>query len=149
MPRIITLLILLAFVGMVLPQSGVHSQDSSEKNWPDLSEQEKEAVRGEILTKYSNKDIPFRERSKYTELERQQLRERCTDVQTELIAESLRFEEELPSFANKIESHRKNKRLLEELGITIFDYRIKNYDLRGVNFENEDLSNITLNVINL
>jgi len=38
MPRIITLLILLAFVGTLLPQSGVHSQDSSEKNWPDLSE---------------------------------------------------------------------------------------------------------------
>ncbi|MEX0999689.1 MAG: hypothetical protein WD000_06995 [Thermodesulfobacteriota bacterium] len=27
------------------------------KNWPDLSEQEKEAVRGEILTKYSSKDL--------------------------------------------------------------------------------------------
>jgi uncharacterized protein YjbI with pentapeptide repeats len=42
-----------------------------------------------------------------------------------------------------------DKRLLEELGITIFDCRIKNYDLRGMNFEKEDLSNITLNVINL
>jgi hypothetical protein len=51
MPRIITLLILLAFVGMVLPQSGVHSQDSSEKNWSDLSEEDKEVVRGEILRK--------------------------------------------------------------------------------------------------
>ncbi len=131
MPRIITLLILLAFVGMVLPQSGVHSQDSSEKNWSDLSEQEKEVARGEILTKYSNKDIPFRERSKYTELERLQLRERCTDVQTELIAESLRFGEELPSFVNKVEFTEKDKRLLKELSLTIFDCRINNYDLRG------------------
>jgi len=67
MPRIITLLILLAFVGTLLPQSDVHSQDSSEKNWSDLSEQEKEAVKGEILSKYSNKDIPFRKRSEYSE----------------------------------------------------------------------------------
>jgi hypothetical protein len=124
MPRIITLLILLAFVGTVLSQNNVYSQDSSEKNWSDLSEQEKEAARGEILTKYSNKDIPFRERSKYTELERLQLRERCTDVQTELIVESLRFGEELPSFVDKIEFSKEDKKLLEELGITIFDYRI-------------------------
>jgi hypothetical protein len=78
-----------------------------------------------------SKDIPFRKWTEYTELERQQLRGRWTDVQTELIAESLRFEEELPSFVNKVEFTEKDKRLLKELSLTIFDCRIKNYDLRG------------------
>jgi len=82
-------------------------------------------------------------------LERQQLRERWTEAETELIAESLRFGEELRSFVNKFEFSKEDKKLLKEFGVTAFDNRIKNYDLRGINLESEDLSNINLNVINL
>jgi len=149
MPRIIALLILLVFVATVLPNSGVCIQDDAEKNWSDLSDKEKEAIRAEILRKYDSKDIPFRDWLEYTVLERQQLRERWTEVEVELIAESLRFGEELPSFVNKFEFSKEDKKLLKELGITAFDHRIKNYDLRGINLESEDLSNINLNVINL
>jgi uncharacterized protein YjbI with pentapeptide repeats len=56
--------------------------------------------------------------------------------------------EELRGFANRIPFSEKDNKLLKELGVTSFDHRIKNYDLGGINFENQDLSNLNLNVIN-
>lgn len=57
--------------------------------------------------------------------------------------------EELRGFANRIPFSEKDNKLLKELGVTSFDYRIKNYDLGRINFENQDLSNLNLNVMNL
>ena len=51
---------------------------------------------------------------------------------TELIVESLRHSDELPSFVNKIEFPKEDDKLLKEFGINAFDHRIKSYDLRGI-----------------
>ena len=85
----------------------------------------------------------------YTDFEKEQLRSRWTERETELVAIALRNREELPGFVNRIPFSEKDNKLLKELGVTNFDYRIKNYDLRGINLENEDLSNLNLNVMNL
>lgn len=49
MQRIIVLWILLAIVPNVLSYSSVCSQDSTEKNWSDLLDEEKEAIRMNFL----------------------------------------------------------------------------------------------------
>ena len=41
MPKVVTLLIFLAIVGTLFSQNYVYSQDTSGKNWSDLSEKEK------------------------------------------------------------------------------------------------------------
>ncbi len=60
MRNVLTLLIFLAIVGTVCSQNYVYSQDTSGKNWSDLSEEEKEAIRDEILRKHDRKNIPLK-----------------------------------------------------------------------------------------
>ena len=93
MQRIIALFIILFFITSVFPPRVMCIQDDSDTNWSDLSHEEKEAVREKILRKYNSGDIAFKDWSDYTELERQQLGERWTEIKIELIAESLRLNE--------------------------------------------------------
>ena len=62
MRKVVALLIFLAIVGTLFSQNYVYSQDTSEKNWSDLSE--KETIKDEILRKHNCKNIPLKKWSK-------------------------------------------------------------------------------------
>jgi uncharacterized protein YjbI with pentapeptide repeats len=125
------------------------SLENPKKNWSDYTEEEKEDIKAKLLKKSQGEEVPFKRWSDYTDSEKEQLRTRWTEVEIDLVAIALRNGEELPGFVARMPLSEKDNNLLKELGVTNFDKRIKNYDLRGINLENEDLSNHNLNMINL
>ena len=85
----------------------------------------------------------------YTDSEKEQLRTRWTEVEIDLVAVALKNGEALPGFVNRVPLSEQDNKLLKECGVTSLNDCIKNYDLRGIYLENEDLSNLNLNIVNL